>query len=53
MVMKYRYLVLMGYLGLRLRELARQTCEYRYDGCLHALCNTHHLRELLRPLRSS
>lgn len=21
---------------------------YRYDGCLHALCNSHHLRELTR-----
>ena len=23
---------------------------YRYDGCLHSLCNAHHLRELIRSV---
>ena len=46
-VTKYRYQVLVGDVGLRVRELARQTCEYLEIEILRGVVSKDHLHLLV------
>jgi len=46
-VTKYRYRVLMGDVGLRVRELARQTCEHLEIEILRGVVSQNHIHLLV------